>query len=234
MAPENEGIRSVRNKKRIIWAVRHGERIDNIDKTWYIRAPRGAWDDPPLSERGIQQAKECGSYFATQCIDAIICSPFIRCVQTATEITLAIPSHPALCIEPGICESLHVCQTPPGYLTPAEIKQNYPMVDLSYVPIVPQPEYQERNELDCRGRIEKVIRKSLERYAGELLFVSHGSPIAMFHEVLAGRWHYVGQCTISKFQSLKEDCFEAILIGSSSHLSDKTSLRDREIQKPKV
>lgn len=32
----------------IIWTVRHGQRIDNIDVTWKNSAPRGAWDDSPL------------------------------------------------------------------------------------------------------------------------------------------------------------------------------------------
>ena len=34
--------------QNIIWTVRHGQRIDNIDPNWRKTAPRGAWDDPTL------------------------------------------------------------------------------------------------------------------------------------------------------------------------------------------
>ena len=35
-------------QQNIIWTVRHGQRIDNIDPNWRKTAPRGAWDDPTL------------------------------------------------------------------------------------------------------------------------------------------------------------------------------------------
>lgn len=218
---------------RTIWTVRHGQRIDNIDKTWKTRAPRGAWDDPTLTARGLNQACECGTRLANEQIDAIICSPFMRCVQTAAAISTAHKDHPRICIEPGICESLNVCQDPPGYLPTDQISVDFPMVDTKYIPIISRPE-PELNEIGCSGRISEVIQNSLQRFSGNLLFVSHGSPIAMFHEVLTGQWHYVGQCTISKFVSDESGHFHAVLLGDSSHLSDRTNLREREIQRPKL
>ncbi|KHN83335.1 Protein UBASH3A -like protein [Toxocara canis] len=220
-------------ERRTIWVVRHGQRIDNIDKTWKLHAPRGAWDDPPLTCRGKQQAKECGERLARERIDVIVCSPFVRCVETASGISSAHPRHPPIYIEPGICESLNVCQDPPGYLTAAQLREDFPAVDTTYTPIVPNPQ-PEMNEIACKQRVTEVVYQTLRHFEGDVLFVSHGSPIAMLHEVLTGNWHYVGQCTISKFVSNEQGIFDVILQGDSTHLSDRSNLREREIQRPKV
>uniref|UniRef100_A0A915AIU4 Uncharacterized protein n=1 Tax=Parascaris univalens TaxID=6257 RepID=A0A915AIU4_PARUN len=219
--------------RRTIWVVRHGQRIDNIDNTWAMRAPRGAWDDPPLTPRGQQQARECGQRLARERIDAILCSPFVRCVQTATSISSAHPSHPSIYIEPGICESLNVCQEPPGYLTATRLREDFPAIDLLYKPVVSNPQ-PEKDEISCKQRVTEVIDLTMDRFEGDILFVSHGSPIAMIHEVLTGNWHYIGQCTISKFVSNDQGTFQAVLQGDSTHLSDRTNLREREIQRPKI
>ena len=83
--------------------------------------------------------------------------------------------------------------------------------------------------LSTRMTVSSFLR---QLNSGNLLIVSHGSPIAMVHEVLTGEWHYVGQCTISKFVSTQNGLYRAVIRGDSSHLSDRTNLRDREIQRP--
>jgi broad specificity phosphatase PhoE len=92
-------------------------------------------------------------------------------------------------------------------------------------------------------------------FSGNILIVSHGSPIAACHIALSGKNVYVGQCTISKYSMheepqtqvdnqendelineavqefmIKSDkyYFKPHLLGDSSHLSDRTNLRDRE------
>lgn len=69
-------------------------------------------------------------------------------------------------------------------------------------------------------------------FSGIILFVTHGSPIAMIHEILTSQWKYVGQGTISKFVSDENGNFKALLKGDSSHLSNKKNLRDHENKRP--
>lgn len=217
--------------KRVIWVVRHGERADNIDKTWRDHAPRGAWDDPPLSTRGKLQAQECGMHLAQEPFGAVFCSPFLRCVQTVDGIIQRHSTKLPVFIEQGICETLDCCQNPPGCLTPKELSAQFPVIDVNYQSIVPNPE-PEKDILGCKGRLTKVIDTALQKYEGALLFVTHGCPTAMIHEILTGNWHYVGQCTISKFVSDDQGVFKAVLKSDFSHLSDKTLLRDNEFQRP--
>ncbi|KAI1706000.1 histidine phosphatase superfamily (branch 1) domain-containing protein [Ditylenchus destructor] len=114
---------------RCVWVVRHGERIDNVDLNWAKTAPRGAWDDPPITARGLKQAHETGIALARDHdqIHHIFSSPMFRCLQTVNvivdELKKASKGHkvPRIYIEPGFVESLNMCQTPPGYLPIEEL-----------------------------------------------------------------------------------------------------------------
>ncbi|KIH66253.1 phosphoglycerate mutase family protein [Ancylostoma duodenale] len=110
----------MKHPSRILWFVRHGERVDNLNKAWKLTAER--WDDPPLSPRGHQQAREVGIALAAEPIDYAICSPFTRCIETVTEIFSVRKVSPLIWIEPGLGESLNVCMTPPGRPTMEQIK----------------------------------------------------------------------------------------------------------------
>lgn len=68
--------------------VRHAERADKVPG-----APKvDQWADPPLSERGFEQGAFAGQYFkdvfelnGMEFDEVIIeCSPFMRCLQTAS------------------------------------------------------------------------------------------------------------------------------------------------------
>ncbi|KHJ89934.1 phosphoglycerate mutase family protein [Oesophagostomum dentatum] len=51
---------------RAVWAVRHAEREDNVNRNWR-RLPTARdlqSDNPMLSERGIRQAKECAERYS--------------------------------------------------------------------------------------------------------------------------------------------------------------------------
>ncbi|CAD5209923.1 unnamed protein product [Bursaphelenchus okinawaensis] len=251
---------------RSIWIVRHGERVDNVDPNWKKNAPRGAWDDPTLSDRGHKQAQEVGVQLAKQSerIDHVFVSPFIRTVQTANGILDAIEKaspdayknggHPVMWLEPGFSESLHVCQPVPGYLTPEELKQQFPRIDLSYKPFHTK-HYVETTSTCCQKRISQTLERVLNNYGGNILVVSHGSPIGACHVALSGKYIYVGQCTISKYRihehtdnptdnreneeeidKVARDwmvmtgkyVFKPHLVGDSTHLSDRSNLRDKE------
>ena len=86
-----------------VWIVRHGERADVVDPDWHLTAARP--HDPPLTEAGFQQAAATAAALQEERIDAVYTSPFLRCVQTAAVIAVALDA--PLRIEPGLCEWLN-------------------------------------------------------------------------------------------------------------------------------
>jgi len=205
---------------RYIWIVRHGERVDNVDPEWKHTAPRGAWDDPPLTSRGLQQAREVGAKLAKEQadLDFVFSSPFLRCLQTTSNILAEIERETEkeneqpdeqkrkpkkINLEPGFCESLNVCQSPPGFLGNEELKSLFPRIDLDYKPVLSKSDLKlESTSLDCLERIQSTLEQILLNFSGNILIVSHGSPIAACHDVLTQEYKYVGQCTISKYHIL--------------------------------
>lgn len=121
---------------RTIWLVRHGQRVDNVDKKW--KANNDAkWDDPELtygvmkglvldnydfSLRGKQQAHEVGKHFANMNIEAIVVSPFTRCIETAAQIVAMMENKAKICVEPGLMEPLYLCKNPPTIPSMDKIK----------------------------------------------------------------------------------------------------------------
>uniref|UniRef100_A0A914DMA4 Phosphoglycerate mutase n=1 Tax=Acrobeloides nanus TaxID=290746 RepID=A0A914DMA4_9BILA len=185
---------------RTLWLVRHGQRIDNVDESWKHNAPRGAWDDPHLTDRGLKQAEEVGKRLANEKIDYVFCSPFLRCVQTISQILKQLKeSKPKIFIEHGFCESLSDCQSPPGFLQTNKLKEQFNLIDDSYKVFLDKLS-KEANSLDCLERIQMTLEHVLNNHKGNILIVSHGSPIAACHKVLSGEFKYTGQCTISKYQ----------------------------------
>ncbi|MBA0795617.1 hypothetical protein Gohar_006467, partial [Gossypium harknessii] len=107
--------------------MRHGDRKDNLDPTWIKTAER-PWD-PPLVDNGMARAFRTGRTFRTILpfqIHRVFVSPFIRCVQTASEVVAALcavdveanaksstdvikfdPSKVKVSIEYGLCEMLN-------------------------------------------------------------------------------------------------------------------------------
>mmetsp|Transcript_14618 Transcript_14618/g.39122 ORF Transcript_14618/g.39122 Transcript_14618/m.39122 type:complete len:268 (-) Transcript_14618:695-1498(-) len=104
--------------------VRHGERQDFIDPEWKKTAK--LVHDPPLSERGLQQAEETGSYLRAYCdeskdersaalpVRTILASPFFRTLQTATNVAKAFPELDVT-LQPAAAEWLQAScfDTPP-------------------------------------------------------------------------------------------------------------------------
>lgn len=125
-----------RAMSRTIWLVRHGQRVDNVDKKW--KANNDAkWDDPELtygvmkglvldnydfSLRGKQQAHEVGKHFANMNIEAIVVSPFTRCIETAAQIVAMMENKAKICVEPGLMEPLYLCKNPPTIPSMDKIK----------------------------------------------------------------------------------------------------------------
>ncbi|KAF7851266.1 hypothetical protein BT93_L4269 [Corymbia citriodora subsp. variegata] len=67
-----------------VLVMRHGHRLDNVDRSWPSTAAR-PWD-PPLAEAGWGRALETAEQLPTQLgfpIHRVFVSPFRRCIDTA-------------------------------------------------------------------------------------------------------------------------------------------------------
>jgi phosphohistidine phosphatase SixA len=71
--------------------MRHGDRIDNFDPLWTSTAAR-PWD-PPLAQQGQDRAFQMGKSIQQNLgfpIQRLFVSPFLRCIQTATEFVISL------------------------------------------------------------------------------------------------------------------------------------------------
>ncbi|MFH4980097.1 hypothetical protein AB6A40_006806 [Gnathostoma spinigerum] len=208
----------------ILWVVRHAEREDNVNHHW-TKSSNLRSDNTPLSRRGQCQADELGKRFTNIELDRVFVSPFDRTLETATR--LLGDRNISINVEPGLVEALYLCEDPPGYESLEVLKKKYPLIDTSYKPIMPWKLPREGYGDDgCSPRIEKTLEALVARYPGQrILLVSHGAPIGAIHEILSGRWKYVGQATVSKFVQTGKNRWQKELSSDSSHLSDQTNLR---------
>ncbi|GMI66949.1 hypothetical protein like AT3G60440 [Hibiscus trionum] len=74
-----------------VLVMRHGDRLDHADPTWEKTSDR-PWD-PPLHQDGLSRAFQTGRAFRTLLpfpIHRVFVSPFLRCVQTASEVVTAL------------------------------------------------------------------------------------------------------------------------------------------------
>lgn len=73
-----------RHCQQYVVIMRHGDRLDSVDRSWPSTAPR-PWD-PPLAEVGQARALEMGKHLPSRLgypIHRVVVSPFRRCVDTA-------------------------------------------------------------------------------------------------------------------------------------------------------
>ncbi|KAI9486194.1 MAG: histidine phosphatase superfamily [Benjaminiella poitrasii] len=92
--------------------IRHGERLDHVDKLWTPDPSIGIWD-PPITRKGFQQAQKTGHALVDmihnkQSTILIYSSPFQRCIDTALSIAKGLyPQHHnniVLRLDLGLCE----------------------------------------------------------------------------------------------------------------------------------
>lgn len=76
-----------------IVVMRHGDRLDNVDPLWITQSER-PWD-PPLHQEGKTRAFATGQRLCKNLgapIHRVFVSPFLRCLQTASEAVRALCS----------------------------------------------------------------------------------------------------------------------------------------------
>eukprot|EP00884_Botryococcus_braunii_P010498 jgi/Botrbrau1/1944/Bobra.0005s0037.2 len=87
----SNGIRPDVIQRQYLVVMRHGERADEVDKTWSANSDRPY--DPPLTKHGEEQAKLVAKELKKYQFNQVYMSPFLRCMQTAricaTELSIA-------------------------------------------------------------------------------------------------------------------------------------------------
>ncbi|KAK9749184.1 hypothetical protein RND81_02G107800 [Saponaria officinalis] len=183
--------------------MRHGDRRDNFDPTWVNTAAR-PWD-PPLVDEGRARAYRTGLELRNSLgfpINRVFVSPFLRCVQTASEAVAALctadnggargspidPSKVKVSIEYGLCEMLNDAAIRP-HLVPKDglftfdISELETMLPAGTVDTSAEKIYSEMPKWGeavtaSRGRYEHIIQALADKYPSEnLLLVTHGEGV---------------------------------------------------------
>jgi len=157
----------------MLYLSRHGLRLNKV--------VRGYNDDPnpPIHHSGIQPLIENSKVI--QNLDAIFCSPFIRCVQTAHYLN----RHDApIYIEYGLSETLRAKWFEKAGYNPLnrlhnshDLELHYYNVDSEYVSQISQKFPESRR--DSRKRVYSFIEwlKKSEYWEKDVLLIGHGFSI---------------------------------------------------------
>ncbi|OKH18905.1 histidine phosphatase family protein [[Limnothrix rosea] IAM M-220] len=203
-------------RKRKVWLVRHGNRLDFIRPEWFLSALFKY--DPPLCPAGKIQAQETAKYLSSKAIAHIFVSPYCRTIQTA--LPMAIAHNLPLNLEAGLGEWENpdwMGEKP--QLTNERIVEVENVINRDYRSLV-QPQYPETQE-EMWARAKKTTQFLVENYAGNLLIVGHKE--SLFGAAIA----FLGKepdfdfdvCGITEF-CWTGDRWKCTLANDQSHLSD--------------
>ena len=177
-----------------VWIVRHAERQDTVDPNWGETAPY--IDDPELSANGIIQAQECAQELKNENISHIFSSPFLRTIQTASEIADVLDLQ--IKAEEGLSELLRYdWYNPSPVVMPMEEKIALYTIDPDYTSFGSAVYPETENEMEAR--VAQTLNSILEQYSGEILLVGHGASTSAAVEYLVGSNNVnTGLCCIIK------------------------------------
>ncbi|OMP00703.1 Histidine phosphatase superfamily, clade-1 [Corchorus olitorius] len=190
--------------------MRHGDRMDNFDPTWKIKAER-PWD-PPLIDNGLARAFRTGLTLRDQLgfpIHRVFVSPFLRCVQTASEVVAALcsvgnnpnaktsrdvvssdPSKVKVSIEYGLCEMLNketirLDVAPKDGIFRFDIPKLEALlstgtVDHTFERVYKEVPKWEETVMGTRSRYQNIVKALADKYPSEnLLLVTHGEGVGV-------------------------------------------------------
>ena len=177
-------------------------------------------EDPPLSDLGRQQAGESGATFNPGDIDMILCSPFLRCIQTADPIAAmcAVP----ICVEHGLWEVIWGDRG--DWMACVEERRMYfPRVHPTYQSLH-EPSMTEQFPQDLLSRCHSTIQLLLEANPGKnLCLVTHGAGVVAIVAALLGRRiQNVEPASPCGLYKLEEDCdghWHPLCQNSTAHMS---------------
>ncbi len=200
-----------------VWIARHGNRLDFVKPEWFNTAKRRY--DPPLSEDGFIQAKQLGKRLQNENIGHIFASPFLRTIQTPSEVAkiLDIP----IKLEAGIGEwhNPHWMSEDPETHPRELLEKDYPYIDWSYSSYL-APEYPEM-EVAMMQRMANVAQQLVNNYSEDILFVGHGASVMGLTEGLTQEspTFRPSLCCLVKLVKIDKG-WDMELGGDTSHLSD--------------
>ncbi|KAJ0255588.1 Phosphoglycerate mutase family protein [Hirschfeldia incana] len=191
-----------------ILMMRHGDRMDKVNPVWLDTAPR-PWD-PPLVEDGLVRAFQTGQRIRSEIqfpIHRVVVSPFIRCVQTASEVIAALSavdlnpnatsskdvisidrSKLKVSIEFGLSEMLNSEAIKPEIAPKdgkfdfkiSDLEAMFPegMVDHNVDPVYKEMPLWEETVEGCTDRFLGLVKTLADKYPSEnLLLVTHGEGV---------------------------------------------------------
>ncbi|MFD0670154.1 histidine phosphatase family protein [Cohnella sp. GCM10027633] len=156
-----------------VWLIRHGMRLNFEDPGWAKSAARP--HDSPLSETGLQQARETAMFLQDQGIRHMFVSPFYRTLQTASVIAETLDL--SLRVEYGFYEWLNPAWTPafPEIITPEAAFSEFRMIDPAYRSYS-GPGYPEEDEnVHVYDRVKPAIAGIVRDFDGPVAIVGHGA-----------------------------------------------------------
>ncbi|KAK3195145.1 hypothetical protein Dsin_026455 [Dipteronia sinensis] len=206
---EKENMESQKSHQNVV-VMRHGDRADNVEPMWVSSAAR-PWD-PHLVNDGLIRAFSTGRKLRTQLgfpIHRVFVSPFLRCIQTASEVVYALcaidedpnamsskevisidASRVKVSVEYGLCEMMNrhaiKLEIAPkdgdfGFnIAEAEALLPAGTVDHSVKRVYEEMPQWEETVSDTRSRYEWIIKALADKYPSEnLLLVSHGEAVGV-------------------------------------------------------
>ncbi|ODV89708.1 hypothetical protein CANCADRAFT_27754 [Tortispora caseinolytica NRRL Y-17796] len=190
-----------------IYVVRHGFRSNwDPDVTVPPPPPTGITGDPSLSNHGREQAEELAQFVASlqPPVQAIISSPFYRCVETARPSALAtgLPVH----LDNGVAEWYSRSRvTHPSPASPEVLQQFFPDIAIAkdYEPtVVPSTEGETYQELEqrCAKALAQLIDRFSDREA--ILICTHAATKIVIGRALLNDPNLMvraGTCSIDKY-----------------------------------
>ncbi|KAI5080707.1 hypothetical protein GOP47_0003890 [Adiantum capillus-veneris] len=189
-----------------LFVMRHGDRLDDADHNWIFKAPR-PWD-PPLTDMGKHRARRVGRSLRHQGwnITRVVCSPFLRCIQTASEVITGLcsldpfdddstevaidPSKVKVSIEYGLCEvmnsyAIRVPQMPPTGPTTLDLEDLEVLlpagtVDATVPKIMAKlPDWRETLDASYKRYVD-TFQAIADMFPGEnILCVTHGEGVSV-------------------------------------------------------
>ncbi|KAF8380538.1 hypothetical protein HHK36_028025 [Tetracentron sinense] len=187
--------------------MRHGDRLDNVERLWLATAAR-PWN-PPLANSGRERAFGVGKYLRSNLgfpIHRVFVSPFLRCVQTAAEVVSALcavevkasqmisdnvaidSSKIKVSVEYGLCEiigrdAIRLDVAPKDGKWGFNISELQALLPAGTVDHSVQSVYKElpkweESAMDAGARYKKVIQALADKFPSEnLLLVTHGEGV---------------------------------------------------------
>nr|CAD2154563.1 unnamed protein product [Meloidogyne enterolobii] len=182
--------------KRVIWLVRHGERLDN-DKEVKERAKKDgcindensgrefSLDNSPLNQRGMERAAALNNVFNNIDIQHLFASPYERAIQTAVKLlgdshknyseSRILTSQLKIKVEPGFIETMSCVDEHIGYEKIKELRKHHPRLDVTYTPIFNKKllaknykvEEGGNSDMGCCRRIKDALNGLIENLENE-------------------------------------------------------------------